>query len=98
MVGGDLESSVRLWSVPGEGTPRLCPPAVRVVPGSEGPAVTETPVLQTLGGTAGHHRVRVGAEPDHVVRDALQLEPGVPLVRHRAHTGLLRWNRRNVLM
>ena len=98
MVGGDLESSVRLGSVPGERTPRLCPATVRVVAGSEGPAVTETPVLYTLGGTARHHRVRVGAQPDHVVRDALQLKPGIPLVRHRANTGLLRWKRRNILM
>ena len=90
MVGSGREGALWLRPVPGEGAQGLRPPPVSVVAGSEGPAVAESPVLETLGGTAGHHRVWVGAQPDDVVWDALQLETWVPLVGDRAQARLLR--------
>ena len=90
VVGGDLERSLGCWSLPGQRTPGLRPPAVSVVAGAEGPAVTETAVLSTLGRTARQHGGRLGAQPDDVVRDSLELKPRGSLVGHRAKARLLR--------
>ena len=93
MVGSGLEGALWLRPVPGQGAQGLRPPPVRVVAGPEGPAVTQTPVLATLGTAAPHHGVRVGAQPDDVVRDARQLIAGVSFVGDGAKTRILRCNK-----
>ena len=91
MVGGDLEAALGARPLPGERTPGLRPPAVLVVAGAEGPAVTEPAVLATLGSAARQYGVRVRPQADDVVRDSLQLKPGVSLVAERAQARLLRF-------
>ena len=93
VVGCDLEVSLRCRSLPGQRTPGLRPAPVSIVARAEGPAVTETSVLATLGGAARQHGVRVGPQSDHVVRSSLQLKPGVSLVAQRAQARLLRFRR-----
>ena len=98
VVGGDLEAALGARPLPGERTPGLRPPAVLVVAGAEGPAVTETAVLSTLGSAARQHRGGLRPQSDHVVRDSLQLKPGVSLVGHRAQAGLLRLKTERTLL
>ena len=90
VVGGDLETSLWCGSLPGQRTPRLRPATVSVVAWTEGPAVTETAVLSTLGSAARQYRGGIRTQSDHVVWDSLQLKPGVSLVGHRAKARLLR--------
>ena len=93
VVGRQLQASLRCRSLPGQRAPGLRPAAVSIVARAEGPAVAEAPVLPALGGAARQHGVRVGPQADDVVRDSLELKPGVSLVAQRAQTRLLGFKR-----
>ena len=93
VVGRHLQASLRCRPLPGQRAPGLRPAAVSIVARAEGPAVAEAPVLPALGGAARQHGVRVGPQADDVVRDSLELKPGVSLVAQRAQTRLLGFKR-----